>query len=154
LEHVKDTVKVIKESLRVLKKGGYIQFVVPNYGSFWEGHYGILWLPNLPKPLAKIYVSLLGRNPTYLDSLNLINQSYLKKILARIDEAKVLDWGYEIWKRRLLTLQFSEWAALHKLKRWVKLVHRLRLAKFISLLGKWFSWHTPIIMTIQKTKDY
>jgi len=150
LEHVKDPEKVIKESIRVLKKGGYLQFVIPNYGSFWEGHYGILWPPNLSKSLAKIYVSLLGRNPSYLDGLNLINQRYLKKIIANIDEAKVIDWGYEVWKKRLLSLQFSEWATLGSLKRLVKLAHQLHLVKLICLFGRVFNWQTPIIMTLQK----
>lgn len=152
LEHVKDPERVIRESIRVLKRGGYLQFVIPNYGSFWEGHYGILWLPNLPKPLAKIYVSLLGRDPSYLDTLNLIDQQYLEKIIARIDEAKVVDWGYEVWKKRLLSLQFSEWATLGSLKRLVKLVHRLHLVRLVCLFGKWFNWHTPIIMTIQRRR--
>ncbi|MDI6752578.1 MAG: class I SAM-dependent methyltransferase [bacterium] len=150
LEHVEDPEKVIKESIRVLKKGGYLQFVIPNYGSFWEGHYGILWPPNLSKPLAKIYVSLLGRNPSYLDGLNFINQGYLKKIIANIDEVKVINWGYETWRKRLLSLQFSGWATLGSLRRLVKLAHRLHLVRLICLFGKWFNWHTPIIMTMQK----
>jgi len=150
LEHVKDPKKVIRESVRVLKKGGYLQFVIPNYGSFWEGHYGILWPPNLSKPLAKIYVSLLGRDPSYLDTLNLINQRYLKKITAGINEAKVIDWGYGVWKKRLLTLQFSQWATLGSLKRLVKLAHQLRLIKLICLFGRVLNWQTPIIMTLQK----
>lgn len=150
LEHVKDPERVIKESIRVLKRGGYLQFVIPNYGSFWEGHYGILWPPNLSKPLAKTYISLLGRDPSYLNGLNLINQRYLEKIIANIDEIKVIDWGYDVWKKRLLTLQFSEWATLGSLKRFVKLAHWLHLVRPICLFGKWFKWHTPIIMTLQK----
>ena len=40
LEHVKEPPKVISEIIRVLKPGGHAQIVVPNYGSWWEGHYG------------------------------------------------------------------------------------------------------------------
>ncbi len=117
LEHVGDPEQVILEGIRVLKRGGYLQFVVPNYGSFWEGHYAILWLPNLPKPLAKIYVALLGRDPSYLDSLHInINQQFLKDIVERIKGIEVVDWGYEVWKKRLLTQDFSPWAGLKKLK--------------------------------------
>ena len=41
LEHVNEPPKVIGEIIRVLKPGGHAQIVVPNYGSWWEGHYGI-----------------------------------------------------------------------------------------------------------------
>ena len=54
LEHTQIPEKVLQETVRVLKPGGYIHFVVPNYNSFWEGHYGIIWLPQFPRSLAKI----------------------------------------------------------------------------------------------------
>ena len=52
LEHVGDPAAVLAEAIRVLKPGGILCFVVPNYGSWWEGHYGVLWLPHMPAWLA------------------------------------------------------------------------------------------------------
>ena len=48
LDHTENPERVLDESLRVLKLGGCLHFVFPNYGSFVEGHYAIPWIPYLP----------------------------------------------------------------------------------------------------------
>jgi ubiquinone/menaquinone biosynthesis C-methylase UbiE len=151
LEHVNDPKKVIHETIRVLKPGGYFQFVIPNYGSFWEGHYGILWIPNIPKWIAKIYVSLYGRDPKFIDTLQFINYQKLKSILSKYNNIRIIDWGEEIWEERLIKMNFSEWAELGKLKKMVEFAHRLRIINLIRLAGRIFKFHTPIILTAKKT---
>ena len=55
LEYVQDPFKTLQETKRVLKKGGVIYFVIPNYFSFWEGHYSLPWCPLfLNRKLAKL----------------------------------------------------------------------------------------------------
>lgn len=93
IEHVKDPKKVFSESFRVLKPGGFLQFIIPNYFSFWEGHYGIFWPCITNKFLGKLYVKLIGKNPTYVDTLQLINPFYLKRILSEYkDKIKIIGW--------------------------------------------------------------
>lgn len=154
LEHVRAPKRVIDESIRVLKPGGILQFVIPNYGSWWEGHYGVVWLPKLGKRLGKLYVRLYGRDPSYIDTLQLgINRRYIENILNRYrDEVNVLGWGVEIWEKRLSEFDFSEWASLGKLKKLIQLIHRLGLAEFVVKTGKRLHWETPFILTIQKKK--
>ncbi len=152
LEHVQDPQRVIDESLRVLKPQGFLHIVVPNYGSWWEGHYGILWFPHLPLWLGRAYVRLLGRDPAFLDTLQFINYGWLRRLLApHRDRIAVLSWGQEVWEERIQTLGFSEWAYLGTLKQMVRLVHRLGLARLVIGLGKRLHWETPIILTAQKT---
>ena len=79
LEHTEDPSKVLSECKRVLKKNGLIYFVMPNYHSFWEGHYALPWLPFFNKFLAKKYVKILGRDDSFIDSLNFVNPMLLKK---------------------------------------------------------------------------
>ena len=67
LEHVRDTKTVLGECIRVLKPGGFFFVEIPNYFSFYEGHYNIFWLPLFPRRLAKIYLRLRGRNTNDLD---------------------------------------------------------------------------------------
>lgn len=77
-EHVEDPQKVLSESLRVLKPGGILYFVFPNYGSFWEGHYGTLWFPFLSKSTGKWYVEkILKRDAFMIDELQLIKKRTL-----------------------------------------------------------------------------
>src|SRR5271165_5016255 len=69
LEHTRDPSKVIAEALRVLRSKGMLQFVYPNYGAFFEGHYAIPWIPYMNHSLAKFWVRLWGRDPAFIDTL-------------------------------------------------------------------------------------
>jgi SAM-dependent methyltransferase len=152
LEHVRDPAAVIQDSIRVLKPGGFLQFVIPNYGSWWEGHYGILWLPNLSKSLARWYVRFFGRDPHFLDTLQFINRPGLEKCLATLgNRVEILGWGVETWEKRVRTLAFSEWASLGKLKRILRWIHKLGVVHPIIWLGKKLHWETPLILTLRKT---
>ena len=79
LEHVKDLRKTISECLRVLKKHGVFYLLVPNFLSFWEGHYRVFFIPYLLslKSVFKLYVKLKGRKIECADSINFnINPFY------------------------------------------------------------------------------
>jgi SAM-dependent methyltransferase len=84
LEHVRDPRHVLQDAHRVLKRGGMIYFHSPNYLSFYEGHYGLPWFPLLPKPLARIYVRLLGRDPCFLEHLHYTTPPMIEKLLTEL----------------------------------------------------------------------
>lgn len=149
MEHVQNPYWVLSEAARVLKPGGHLHFVVPNYGSVWEGHYNMPWIPYSPPWLAKAYVSLMGRDPHFVDTLQLINPSQLRRIMADLP-LQVCSWGVEVWEYRLETLDFSEWSELGQLKQIVRLMKRLRLIALVRLLGRKFDFFTPIIVTARR----
>jgi SAM-dependent methyltransferase len=150
-EHVQNPQRVLEESVRVLKPGGHLYFSFPNYGSWWEGHYAILWIPYLPKWVAKLYVRLLGRNPAFLDHLQLINYRNLKQWIEELDEkVETLGLGQDIWEKRLRTLAFSEWAQLGRLKKWTGILHRLGLIEILIRVGRRLHWETPFILVLRK----
>ncbi len=66
LEHVSDPRRVISELARVLRKGGGFYVSCENYLAFREQHYGLPWLPLLPKAIGWLYLRTLGRDPTFL----------------------------------------------------------------------------------------
>jgi MPBQ/MSBQ methyltransferase len=69
LEHVSDYSKALKEAKRVLKKGGMIYIIAPNYCAFRkEAHYLVPWAPFFPKWLANYYLRLLNKNPWFLNN--------------------------------------------------------------------------------------
>jgi SAM-dependent methyltransferase len=148
---VADPAAVLAEAVRVLKPGGILHFTFPNYGSWWEGHYAILWIPHIIKPLARLYVRLLGRNPAFLNHLQLIDYHRLMKLLAPLrGQVDVLDMGQSTWEERLRTAAFSEWAQLRRLKGWVRLVQRLHLVDLLIRVGRRLHWETPFILVLRK----
>jgi SAM-dependent methyltransferase len=151
LEHTNDPARVIGESIRVLKPGGIMCHNVPNYGSWWEGHYGVLWLPHLNKFFGRIYLRLLGKNPAFLDTLQLITRGWLKKMLTPFqDQIEILGWGDDVFQERLRTLEFSEYGALSRLKGWLRWMHRLGLVRMTAWLSGVLHWETPLILTVRK----
>lgn len=94
LEHVSDIRKCLEEMLRVTKKNGGIHIICPDYKSTYEGHYRIFWLPLFPRPLAKLYLKLRGKDPGYLDSINYTTQSKIKRFIKKI--AQKSDYKVEI----------------------------------------------------------
>ena len=150
-EHVANPAAVLAEAVRALKPGGHLYFSFPNYGSWWEGHYGILWIPNIPKWLARIYLRLLGRKSAFLEHLQLINYWKLLRWLEPLrGQVKVLGFGQQVWEGRLRTAAFSEWAQLGRVKRWVRLFQRLHLVGLLIWLGRHLHWETPFILVLRK----
>lgn len=151
LEHVDEPAQVIAEIIRVLKPGGCAQLVVPNYGSWWEGHYGIVWLPHLPRALGRLYVRLWRRDPRFLDTLQLVTRGRLERWLApyagRID---ILDWGVATWRERVEGLGFAEYSALGRLKSLLRILHRLGAIPLLVRIGTALHWETPLILTFRK----
>lgn len=150
-EHVSDPSSVLQEAVRVLKPGGYLYFTFPNYGSWWEGHYAVLWIPHISKPLARIYLRLLGRKPDFVNHLQLIDYQKLSSMVAELgDQVEVLDYGEKIWEDRLRTIGIEDYAQLGTLKKWVKIVHALHLVSPIIWLGKRAHWETPFVLILKK----
>lgn len=156
LEHVQDPQLVIQESVRVLKPGGTMQIIVPNYGSFWEGHYAVPWIPYSPKFLAKAYLRGMGKDPWFVDTLNLINYFSLQKLLKSGsvgDQVEIVDWGQDLFFERMTQLNFSEWGGLSVLKRWVRSLSSIGLSRPAAILLIFFKAHTPLILTLRKKQS-
>jgi SAM-dependent methyltransferase len=151
IEHVNDPAKVMAESLRVLRPGGIMYHVIPNYGSWWEGHYGVLWIPHLPKALGRLYLRLLGKKPAFLDTLQLINRGWMTRMLAPFrDQIDILGWGQELFEKRITTLNFTEYAALGRLKQKLQWIKRLGLLRALATIGKLLHWETPLVVIVRK----
>jgi SAM-dependent methyltransferase len=149
-EHVQDPSAVLREGLRVLKTGGYLHFVFPNYGSIWDGHYSLPWIPYAPAWLGKAYVSLFGRDPAYVDSLQLLNIFKLRALLKQNPSARVTTWGDEVFAERLTAREFKEWSGMNGLGRAVRLIQKSGLARVAAWTGKQFALYTPFILTLHK----
>lgn len=149
LEHTQIPEKVMRETVRVLKPGGYIHFVVPNYNSFWEGHYGIIWLPQFPRSLAKIYLKCTGRDADFLDEIQYTTPSRIVKAFAG-EKVEILNLGIDMWEKRLETAAFSTWGSTGIMMKLTKIVHRLKLIPVVKYLGRKLEFYYPIILVARK----
>jgi len=83
LEHVRDIDRVLRETFRVLREGGFAYHHTEN--NLWprENHYRIFWPPLCPKSLARVYVKMRGKNPKFLSNLNYITPFMLRNRLEK-----------------------------------------------------------------------
>lgn len=157
LEHVDDPQKVISEMIRVTKSGGIIQITVPNYGSFFEGHYAMFYLPYQPKWLWKLWLSLVSKRDTsFADTLRTnLNYFSIKRMTTphvHNNTVEVLSWGDEIFRERMSTADFSDWAGLGKVKAIVGLMRKMKISSLIGNILSFGKSFTPIILTMRKNK--
>jgi SAM-dependent methyltransferase len=110
LEHTENPERVLDESLRVLKPGGCLHFVFPNYGSFFEGHYALPWIPYLPHWLGRPWVQLWGRDPEFLGTLQFTNYFRTRRWIASRHDVDLVTMGEEIFAERMRTMSLKDGA--------------------------------------------
>jgi ubiquinone/menaquinone biosynthesis C-methylase UbiE len=150
LEHVQNPYKVLQESWRVLRPGGILYCDAPNYRTFWEGHYNIPWIPGMPKWAARLYIRLWGRDSSYIDHLNFLNQPEMERWMKQICGFAIKeDFGRKNWVRRMLSPTFSAYANSH-LMRFVHIGSKLGIIPLIAAIGWWIKWQDTLIFTVRK----
>ena len=151
LEHVNSTEHIIDESIRILKAGGIMYHVAPNYHSFYEGHYKVIWLPFLNKTLGRYYVKMLRLDGPYYELLNIIKPYGVERILRRRgSDITVLSLG-----RREFINNFNA-EQIEKVNQ--KLLKKaLRMLLGLTFLKNYFLWfisqanlYYPIIIIARK----
>lgn len=150
LEHAEHPERVLDESLRVLKPGGCLHFVFPNYGSFFEGHYALPWIPYLPHFLARLWVRLWGRDPAFVETLQFTHYFRTRRWLAQRADVELVTLGEEIFEERMQQMALKEWGGLGRVRRALEIADRLRLVPLVT----WFCLRTksfePIVLTLRK----
>lgn len=66
-EHVPNAAKMMQEIHRVLKPGGVCYFAASNRLMWNEPHYNLPLLSVIPRPLAHLYIRLMGRAESYYE---------------------------------------------------------------------------------------
>jgi len=92
LEHVADPAAVVSEVYRIMKPGGWLYLTTDNYLSFREAHYGVTWLPLLPKRLGSVYLRLRGRPTEFLHtSITYVTLPWVRRMLRQCGFVTVRD---------------------------------------------------------------
>jgi len=155
LEHTSDPEAVIREALRVLRPNGVMQFVYPNFHSYFDGHYAIFHPPIFAAWFLPWYVrALFGRDPGFASTLRTeLNVRWTKRALSRLrrlHDFAILGLGTENFLERMTSARFDTWAGLTKVATVLNGVRRLRLDKAAAKIMIFLGGYTPIILTIRK----
>lgn len=127
LEHVPDYRMVLAEAVRVLRPGGRLFVVCPNYAALRkEAHYHVPWLPLFPRRLASGYLRLLGRNPGFFREhiYYCTNWGVLHALSGLGMRSANLD---------VLRLEHPELVSGTRGKRILSLIHRIRMLPLLKL---------------------
>ncbi len=70
--------------------------------------------------------------------------------LVHESKVEVLSWGDEIFRERMSTADFSDWAGLGKVKVVVRFLRTLKISSLIANLLSFGKAFTPIVLTMRK----
>jgi SAM-dependent methyltransferase len=157
LEHTTDPAKVLSEAVRVLKPGGTLYVEVPNYLSYFEGHYLIPQPPILWRGMLPWWVKwVFGRDPAFSRTLRTeINPPWVRKTLRRIHRTfpiAIRTLGEERFLSRLAQpFVFQTEAVRGAAHTGVRLLQSINWKNWIGRLIVLAQGHYPIVLVATRT---
>jgi ubiquinone/menaquinone biosynthesis C-methylase UbiE len=157
LEHTEEPERVLMESLRVLRPGGFLHMEMPNFLSYFEGHYMVVQPPILWKPMLAWWVRLVfRRDPAFARTLQTrINPLWCRrqvKKAARVYPLELLSLGEDAFLERLSqAFQFETQMVASSAGKLIGALQRLNRGNWIGRLIVALQGHYPIYLTVRKT---
>ena len=156
LEHTEDPERVLSEALRVLRPGGLLHMEMPNFLSYFEGHYMVVQPPILWKPLLAWWVKLaFGRDPAFARTLQTkINPVWCRrtlKKLGRLFPLETVSLGEDLFLERFShAFQFETKAVAGRLDGLIAFLQRINRGNWIGRAIVAAQGHYPIYLTVRK----
>lgn len=157
LEHTNDPVKVLRECLRVLRPGGTLHFEIPNYLSFFEGHYYVFMPPIWWRGLLPFWVKwVCGRDPAFAKTFRTeINPIWLRRTMGELKKEyplQLVSLGEELFRERLsrASFKFDHEASQSKLRPLINILLALNRGNLVSNSIILLQAHYPLFLTVRK----
>lgn len=155
LEHTEDPVKVLGECLRVLRPGGIFHAEIPNFLSYFEGHYFLVQPPLIWRWMLPAWVLLFGRDPAFAYTLRTeINPIWCRRVVKQLSKqypAKLVSVGAEIFLDKLnQPFEFDMERTASQLGRLMRIMQRLNFGNWMGRLIVLLQGHYPLYLTVQR----
>jgi len=156
LEHTNDPQQVLAESFRVLRIGGTLHVEVPNFLSYYEGHYLIPVPPLVHRGLLPFWVKhVFRRDPAFARTLRTeINPIWCRRTIRALRgrfELEILSLGEDVFLDRLAApFEFETPQMQSRLAGTVRLVQRLNVKNWIGRMIVAAQGYFPIYLTVRK----
>lgn len=152
LEHTSNPAAVLREAFRVLKPGGKLFCEVPNYLSYYEGHYLVPQPPILWNGLLRMWVHwVFRRDPSFAQTLRTeINPVWLRKTLRQINQVYALELNtlgeHRFLQRIARPIIFQTDALRGNAGRLIQILQRINWGNWIGRLLVGMQAHYPIFI--------
>ncbi len=155
LEHTEDPVKVLEEAVRVLRPGGILHFEMPNFLSYFEGHYMVPQPPILWRSLLPLWVRLLGRDPAFARTMRTeINPVWCRRTVSQVNKkysVRLLSLGDDIFLDRLAQpFQFEMKRTAGKLQSIIAVMQRFNVGNWMGHMIVAAQGYYPIYLTLRR----
>jgi len=155
LEHTEDPERVLLQALRVLRPGGTLHMEMPNFLSYFEGHYMIVQPPIVWNWLLPAWVRLRGRDPAFARTLNTrINPPWCRRavrVMRQRHDVTLLSLGEDLFLDRLSSdFHFETAAVAAKLRFLLASIRALNIGNWIGHLVVGLRGHYPIYLTVRR----
>jgi len=156
LEHTADPERVLAESFRVLRHGGLLHMEMPNYLSYFEGHYMVVQPPIFWKPILPFWVRLVfGRDPAFAKTIQTqINPLWCRRTIrkiAAIYPLELVSLGEDLFLDRLSQpFTFETQMVASKIGGTITALKKMNRGNWIGRLIVAAQGHFPIYMTVRK----
>jgi SAM-dependent methyltransferase len=156
LEHTENPERVFMESLRVLRPGGLLHMEMPNYLSYFEGHYLVFQPPIICKPMLAWWVKLVfGRDPSFVETLQTrINPFWCRKQVrnaCRVYPLELLSVGEDLFLERLAEpFVFEMQMVAGRIQGLIGFVRKINIGNWMGRLIVALQGHYPIYLTVRK----
>jgi ubiquinone/menaquinone biosynthesis C-methylase UbiE len=156
LEHTQHPVRALCEAARVLRPGGILHFEMPNFLSYFEGHYMVVMPPILWHSLLPWWVHyVFRRDPAFARTLQTcINPIWCRKAIKQVGRqyrCELISLGQDLFLERLAKpFNFEMKQVAGKLARVIALIQRLNFANWIGRLIVAIQGYYPIYLTLRR----
>jgi SAM-dependent methyltransferase len=155
LEHTENPLQVLEEGVRVLRPGGVLQAEIPNYLSYFEGHYMVPQPPVVWRWVLPFWLRILGRDPAFAYTMRTeINPIWCRQAVKQVNRKypiHLISLGEEIFLHRLAQpFEFEMERTATRLTGLIRVLQGLNVGNWIGRLIVLAQGHYPLYLTVRR----